>query len=355
MTIAIDPAIARAETIPAAWYLDPAMLDRERERVFFRTWQPLARNDQLGEPGACLPVDLLGEPLLLTRDAEVTRLLSNVCRHRACPVVEAPQIRKRLQCPYHGWTYHLDGRLNAAPDFDGVEGWDNAAVQLPAYALETWGPFLFGQLDPSGPSFADVLGDIPSEIDQAGYRLDQYRFLCRKEYVVACNWKVYIDNYLEGYHIPMVHPELFKALDYRGYRVDTRRYHSLQKALARTAGPGPEATVLYYWLFPNFMVNIYPDNLSSNLVFPLGHDRTLTIFEWYLPEAAWRHRHGPPTEAETDALAGFSDRVQGEDIAICEAVQKGLRSRTYQRGRYSPSRENGVHHFHRLLTAFLGG
>ncbi|MCS6911367.1 MAG: hypothetical protein NZM11_12500, partial [Anaerolineales bacterium] len=171
-----------------------------------------------------------------------------------------------------------------------------------------------------------------------------------------CNWKVYCDNYLEGYHIPVAHPGLYRVLDYERYRVEPRRYHSRQLSPLRpTAGNRyadlrADTEVLYYWVFPNFMLNIYPDNLSANIVLPLGPERTLTIFEWFFHDlgsgAAW--------EAVQQGIA-FSDEIQREDIEICEAVQRGLRSRSYTQGRFSVKRENGVHHFHSLVNEFLGG
>jgi choline monooxygenase len=187
------------------------------------------------------------------------------------------------------------------------------------------------------------------------------QFLERRDYTVNCNWKVYIDNYLEGYHIPVVHPGLFREIDYEQYRVDTFRYYSSSFAPIRPLKNGDvigrdrryvrsetESKALYYWIFPNFMINIYPDNLQANIILPAGSDQTITIFEWFFREP------GTPEgwESMQQSIA-FSDQIQKEDIEICEMTQRGLRSRTYQQGRYSVKRENGVHHFHRLLYEFL--
>ena len=169
--------------------------------------------------------------------------------------------------------------------------------------------------------------------------------------MIECNWKVYVDNYLEGYHLPAAHPSLFRELDYAQYRVDTFRHYSSQIAPIRARDTGAprryeftddNRSALYYWIFPNFMLNVYPDNLSSNLILPLGPDRTLTIFEWF--------SYGGEVE---QATIDFSDEIQQEDIRICESVQKGLRSSNYQQGRFSVKRENGVHHFHGLLWEHL--
>jgi choline monooxygenase len=222
-----------------------------------------------------------------------------------------------------------------------VEDWDKSRVCLPKYQVETWGPFVFVNLDPQAPDLLEVLGNIPQEVAGIGCEIDQLRFAERRDYVVNCNWKVYVDNYLEGYHLPAAHPGLYRAVDYAQNRVDTYRYYSSQYAPMRQGDGG---CALYYWIFPNFMLNIYPDNLSSNIILPLGHDKTLTIFEWFA--------YGDTPAVRPEAVA-FSDEIQREDIKICESVQKGLASRAYTQGRFSVKREGGVHHFHLLLNEFL--
>jgi choline monooxygenase len=345
-----ESSLARASTIPAAWYTDPAMLDLERRAIFHRTWQAVGYTDAVATPGSYFACDIAGEPVLVTRakDGQL-RAMSNVCRHRGAVLVTQahssvpdglqPRPEGPIRCPYHAWTYNLDGTLLGAPEFDGVENWDRASVCLPQFRAETLSPFVFVNLDPAAPALADVFGAIPSEIAAIGCPIDRLRYSRRRDYVIECNWKVYIDNYLEGYHLPAAHPSLFRALDYAQYRVDTFRYYSSQIAPLRN-GAGGQA--LYYWLFPNFMLNVYPDNLSSNIILPLGPDRTLTIFEWFAYE-------GEVAQSTID----FSDEIQQEDIAICESVQRGLRSAHYTQGRYSVKRENGVHHFHGLLAEYL--
>jgi len=224
-------------------------------------------------------------------------------------------------------------------------------VRLPQFRAETWGPYAFVCQDPAAPSLSEVFGAIPAEAAALGCPLDGLEFACRRDYVIECNWKVYVDNYLEGYHLPAAHPSLFRELDYARYRVDTFRYYSSQIApiKPRTDGPRRYAyaddaqQALYYWVFPNCMLNIYPDNLSVNIIVPLGPEKTLTIFEWFAYSAA----------GVEQATIDFSDEIQQEDIRICESVQRGLRSRHYDRGRFSVKRENGVHHFHGLVAEFL--
>jgi choline monooxygenase len=222
--------------------------------------------------------------------------------------------------------------------------------------VETWGPFVFANLDPHAAPLADTLGAILPET--AHIPLADMRLVERRDYVINCNWKVYVDNYLEGYHVPIAHPGLYREIDYANYRVETHRLYSKQIAPLRpSAGDGAgrryaelgaDEEVLYYWIFPNFMVNIYPDNMSSNLILPLGPDQTLTVFEWFFHEQGG----GPAWEGVQQAVA-FSDEIQQEDIVICEAVQRGLHSRVYDQGRFSVQRENGVHHFHGLVYEYL--
>ena len=346
-----EPDLARASTIPSEWYTAPEMLELERGRVFGRTWQAVGHAAKLAAPGSYLACDIAGEQVVVTRDKDgALHAFSNVCRHRGAVVAEGCGQTGVLRCPYHAWTYGLDGSLLGQPEFEGVADWDRAAVRMPRFQVETWGPFVFVNQDLSAPLLAEVLGDIPREAGEFGCPLDRLYFSYRRDYEIQCNWKVYIDNYLEGYHLPAAHPSLFRELDYQRYRVETYRYYSSQIAPIRAHTGEPRRyqfddegrSALYYWVFPNFMLNIYPDHLSSNLILPLGPDRTLTIFEWFAYE-------GEVPQATID----FSDEIQQEDIRICESVQRGLHSRHYRQGRFSVKRENGVHHFHGLLSDFL--
>jgi len=348
-----EPDLAHASTIPARWYTAPGMLVCERNRVFARTWQAVGHAEKVAKPGSYLACDIAGEPVVVARSADgALHAFSNVCRHRGAVIAEGCGQSNTLRCPYHAWTYALDGRLLSQPEFEGVADWDRSTVCLPRFRAETWGPFVFVNQDPDAPPLAEVLGAIPAETRESGCPIDRLRLSYRRDYEIQCNWKVYIDNYLEGYHLPAAHPSLFRELDYQRYRVETFRYYSSQIApiRARTSGPrrydfeDTGRSALYYWLFPNFMLNIYPDNLSSNLILPLGPDRTLTIFEWFAYQ-------GEVAQATID----FSEEIQQEDIRICESVQRGLQSSHYNQGRFSVKRENGVHHFHGLLCEFLQG
>jgi choline monooxygenase len=354
--------LSRAATLPARWYIDPAFLQAEKESIFYRTWQPIGRLDMVQRVGDFFTCEVLGEPLVATRDKDnQLRAFYNVCRHRAGPVASGKGNRKSLQCKYHGWTYGLNGRLLTTPEFEEVNNFSKEAFCLVPVRVETWGPFVFVNLHPEANSLANLLAPIAQEVASKGFNISGMGLVERRDYYVNCNWKVYIDNYLEGYHIPIAHPGLFREIDYDEYRVDTYPMYSKQHApirpsdetdphhrdrrYVRTEG---EEQALYYWVFPNVMLNFYPDNLQINIILPLGHDKTLTIFEWYYEQPGT----GAGWESMQQSIA-FSDQVQQEDIYLCEIVQQGLRSRSYHQGRFSVKRENGVHHFHSLVYNYL--
>lgn len=353
-----DPRIERASTIPARLYNDPVYLELERERVFAHSWQLVARAEQLETHGDFVTVEVGNDSIVVLRDGDSLRGFHNVCLHRAGPVAYGCGRRKTMQCKYHGWTYGLDGSLLHAPEMQGVENFRPEDMRLVPVQTAQWGPLVFANLDGKAPPLDEVLEDVPRRV--APFGCENMRYVTSKSWDIACNWKVYVDNYLEGYHVPVVHPGLHKELDYDSYRVEPHRYFSIQHAPLRplsgsspnrkydpTRTDTPEA--VYVWLFPNVMLNVYLGQMQTNVVLPLSHDRTRVVFDWYASE--------PPSDPDEDPewtkLMAFSDEIQEEDIIICEAVQRNLRSRVYDRGRYSAARENGVHHFHSLLHEFL--
>jgi choline monooxygenase len=335
---AISEAVETAETLPAKTYVDPAWLELERRAVFGRTWQLVAHAEQLAEHGDSVAAEIAGMPVVVVRDGAELRGFHNVCRHRAGPVAVGCARRSTLQCRYHGWTYGLDGRLLRAPEMDGVRDFDPERVKLPEVRVAKWGPLVFACLSDDAPELSVELAEIAEP--------DGLRHVQRREYTLAANWKVYVDNYLEGYHVPLVHPGLHRELDYASYRVEPRGRFSIQHAPFR-AGQGQERRYVaegadksaeYFWVFPNLMLNIYLGQLQTNVVIAEGVGRTRVVFDWFATDA--------PREFER--LAEFSHEIQLEDEGICEAVQRGLASGSYGRGRYSAAREVGVHHFHRL-------
>ena len=369
INLGMNERVECAETLPSRFYVDPAILTLEKERIFRKTWQLVGTLNQacgevdgaqrtIADPGAFFTIDVVGEPVVVVRDSAGTlRAFSNVCRHRAGPVAQGSGCRNVFNCAYHGWTYTLDGRLIGTPEVDGMEFFDRSTMGMVPLRCETWEQFIFVNFDPEAPPLSAFLENIP--VAAAGFQFQGLELAERRDYYVNCNWKVYVDNYLEGYHIPIVHPGLMKEIDYPRYRTEVFRYSSQQLGPVKEVNPGdtgervyaPGAGLkeaLYFWVFPNLMLNIYPDNISTNLIVPLGRDRTLTIFKWYFHDP-----HSEKTKDRARKTMGFSETVQQEDIHICEAVQRGLQSSTYDRGRYSVKRENGVHHFHMLLSEFL--
>ena len=353
MNYRFDPRLPFASTIPSRYYIDSSVLGDENDRVFGRTWQLVGHAEQVREAGQFFTARVAGEPLLIVRgnDGEL-RALSNVCRHRAGPVARGSGKRPVLQCGYHGWTYALDGKLLTTPEMNGIEEFDRGAFCLPQFRVEQWHGLVFVNLDGDAISLRDFLG--PDLFDHLGRRDNSdYRLAARKDWQLECNWKVYVDNYLEGYHIPIVHPSLFRELDYPKYWTETKQHYSIQHAPLKRADrirtTAADDDVSYYWVYPNLMLNVYPDNFSTNLIVPLGPERTLTIFEWY-----FRDPEAPAVKNAIEETIAFSDEIQLEDIDICESVQDGLRSKTYDSGRYSPERENGVHHFHGLYARAMG-
>jgi choline monooxygenase len=355
----IDPDIRKASTLPAWVYSDPGVFERAKERVFARTWQLVADTDAVKVPGQVHPFTLLegclGEPLLLTRDrADALHCLSNVCTHRGNLVVEHPGVETALRCRYHGRRFQLDGRFHSMPEFEEAKGFPSAADDLPRVAFETWEKLVFASLDPAHDLQA-LIGPVRERcgfLPVAGATLDASR---SRDYLVQANWALYCDNYLEGFHIPFVHAALSEALDYGEYRTELFGLSSLQLGVASGAEDafdlpaghpdhGRRIAAYYWWLFPNTMLNFYPWGLSVNVVRPLAADRTKVSFLSYV----W-----DPSRRDRGAGSGL-DRVEREDEAVVEGVQRGVRSRLYLRGRYSPTREQGVHHFHCLLAEWLG-
>ena len=352
MSYRFDPRLAFGSTIPASYYIQPETLRAEYRNIFGKTWQLVGNSAQVAASGQYFTADVGGEPVLITRaqDGKV-RAMSNVCRHRAGPVAKGAGSRSAIQCRYHGWTYSLEGRVLGTPEFDGVECFDRAAVVLPPFRIEEWSGLLFVNLDPGAPSLPDFLGDLVRDMPANDY--GSFRHAARKDWELECNWKVYVDNYLEGYHIPIVHPGLFRELDYPNYRTETKGNYSIQfaptKKPDRIRTAAGDDQVRFFWVYPNLMLNVYPDNYSTNLILPLGPNRTLTIFEWY-----FRNPESAKVQNDLAETIAFSDEIQIEDVEICEAVQRGLASSTYESGRYSPQRENGVHHFHGLYARDMG-
>jgi choline monooxygenase len=349
--------LAHAYTIPSSWYTDGRVAELERKAVFHGTWQVVGRVDQAPRTGEFFTADLDGEPLVIVRGTEgVLRAFYNVCRHHAAAVVTEPRGHAvNFRCPYHGWTYGIDGALKGTPDFDGVCDFDRGRNGLVPVRVESWENFVFVNLDDRAESLSDFLGGLVSRVKPL--RLETLYFFERRIYDLNCNWKVYVDNYLDGgYHVPHLHKGLNSVLEYANYTIENENRFSLQSSPVKTSNPGSDGDAAatrhgdrayYFWQYPNFMLNWYEGYLDTNLVLPLSIDRCRVIFDFYFGDV-----EESASEHNRKSIA-VSHRVQEEDVDICEAVQRGLHSRAYQAGRLSVRREAGEHLFHRLLYADL--
>ncbi len=347
--------LEQAWTIPAAWYVDARVADLERRNVFSRTWQVVARADQLQQPGQYVTTDLAGEPLVIVRGSDrQLRAFYNVCRHHAAAVVTEEQgTASILRCPYHGWSYGLDGSLKGAPEFEGVCAFDRAQNGLLPVRVETWEQFVFVNLDPEAAPLADFLGGLMQRI--APLELAALRFFERRTYSLNCNWKVFVDNYLDGgYHVPHLHKGLNSVLDYKQYTIENEDRYCLQSSPMVASGEDAATSAMrtgdrawYFWQYPNFMINLYRGYMDTNLVLPDGVDRCKVIFDFYFDDVS-----ECANERNRQSIA-VGERVNDEDVGICEAVQRGLHSRAYGAGRLSVRREAGEHLFHRLLAGGL--
>ena len=354
----IDTDIRKAETLPAAFYKDPEVFDQLKEKVFLRSWQFIGDETPVRIQNSVFPFVLLDnyltEPMLLTRDAEGDlHCLSNVCTHRANLVCLGVGKTRKLKCMYHGRRFGLDGSYESMPEFEEAEDFPRPCDDLYKFPLRAWGPLLFAGLNPAF-DFQEVI-DIMKQ--RVGFMpLEEFTFdeSRSKDYLVHAHWALYCDNYLEGFHVPFVHEGLNKVLDYGSYTTELYSHCNLQVGYADDdtelfelpeghPDKGRKVAAYYYWIFPNMMFNFYPWGLSVNVVRPIELNRTKVSFLSYVydPEKLGK---GAGTELE---------KVEREDEFVVENVQKGIRSSFYRGGRFSPEREQGVHHFHRLLASFL--
>ena len=347
--------LAEASTIPASWYVDSRIAELETRVVFSKTWQMVGRVERVAAPGQFVTANVAGEPIVVVRGNDgVLRGFYNVCRHHAAAVVTEPCGKASiLHCPYHGWNYGLDGSLKGTPEFDGVKNFDRQQNGLVSVKAETWENFVFVNLDPEAVPLRDFLGGLAKRIAPLG--VSRLHYFDSRVYDIRCNWKVFIDNYLDGgYHVPQLHKGLNSVLDYKEYTIENEDRYCLQSSpmVASSADVATGATrkgdrAWYFWQYPNLMINCYEGYMDTNLVLPVDVDHCRVIFDFCFADASEAHR-----EYNQQSVA-VGTRVQDEDLGICEAVQRGLKSRSYGAGRLSVRREAGEHLFHQLLAADL--
>lgn len=354
----VDPDISKAETLPASFYRDPSVFETIKEKVFLKSWHWIGDTSMVSGANNTLPFQLfpgfLDEPMLLTRSRDdAFHCMSNVCTHRGNLVVSGAGLHKKLICGYHGRRFNLEGKFEHMPEFQETQDFPRPCDHLHAFPLKQWGPFLFAGLEP-GFDLEPALEAMHERIgfmSLDAFKLDSSR---SKTYQVKANWALYCDNYLEGFHIPFVHQDLNAVLDYGSYETVLFPHINVQIGYAEEGESvfefpeghidyGKDIAAYYFWLFPNMMFNFYPWGLSLNLVEPQGIQNTQVKFLTYVYDAS---------KLDTGAGSGL-DKVELEDEEVVEGVQQGIKSRFYHTGRFSPKREQGVHHFHSLLSDFL--
>ena len=350
-----DP-LEKAWTIPAPWYFDARVAQLERESVFAANWHVVGRADQVAQPGQFFTIDVNQEPLLIARGEDgKLRAFYNVCRHHAAAVVPEPcGCAKQFRCPYHGWTYGNDGALKGMVEFEGVCNFDRKDNGLVPIRVDTAENFVFVNLSGKAAPLSEFLGKVPSLVAPLNLT-EKLHYFDRRVYTLNCNWKVYVDNYLDGgYHVPHAHKGLSSVVEYTKYTIENFERSCLQSSpldASSAADSAVSATrqghAFYLWIYPNFMINAYSGVMDTNLVLPLSVDKCAVIFDYYFADvsAAASEHH--------QASIKVSEKVQDEDMAICDSVQRGLASRAYIAGRLSVRREAGEHLFHRLLHADL--
>jgi len=351
-----DPS--QATTLPASFYRDASTFEAIKQNIFLRCWHWIGTSNAVPFAQHAYPMVVLDgfltEPIVLVKDnEEQLHCHSNVCTHRGNIVVQQPGKMRQLSCMYHGRKFGLDGTFESMPEFKEAIDFPRPCDSLHRFPLEAWGNHLFAGFDPAF-DLAPVLAKMKERVGFLPLEEFVHNSSLSREYLVQAHWALYIDNYLEGFHIPFVHPDLNQALDYGNYTTEVHDHMTLQIGYADSGttcfelpkghpDEGKQVAAYYYWLFPNMMLNFYPWGLSLNIVKPLAPDKTKVQFITYVYD-----------ESKIDSGAGaLLDKVEREDEFVVEGVQKGIRSHFYPGGRFSPTREQGVHYFHRLLAEWL--
>lgn len=333
----IDPDIRKAKTLSSDFYTDQRYFELSKEKIFAHSWQFLCHvNDFEGLLPATILPGILDEPMLMVKDGSELRCLSNVCTHRGKILVEKQCKANLIRCGYHGRRFSLDGKFLSMPEFDNVADFPSEEDDLKQIPFAKWNGFLFAAIEPS-ESFDTFVGDAASNLEVAGNT--ELKLTSKREYDVDAHWALYCENYLEGFHIPYVHKLLNEIVDYGSYTTEMFRYSSLQTGYNDSG----EIAARYLFIFPNLMFNFYPWGVSVNVVRPVSTSKSVVEFITYVSD-----------ETKLDRGAGADlHGVELEDEAVVESVQRGIRSRFYSHGRYSPTREQGTHHFHRLIAEFM--
>ncbi|WP_425391790.1 aromatic ring-hydroxylating oxygenase subunit alpha [Ekhidna sp.] len=354
----INPNITAAETLPGSFYQDQGTFDLIREQVFYQSWQWVGDEHLVKLPKQTHPFVLfdgfLTEPLVLTKDESGSiHCLSNVCTHRGNLVAQNPGSQRKLMCMYHGRKFGLDGSFESMPEFKEAQNFPRDCEDLHRFDVAQWGPMLFANLG-SKVDFNQVIDDMNNYVGFLPLEEFVYSEVQSKDYLVNAHWALYCDNYLEGFHIPFVHSDLNETLDYGSYETVLHEHFNVQVGYSEGSEDifdlpkghvhqGKRVAAYYFWVFPNMMFNFYPWGLSVNIVRPISLNQTKVSFLSYIYDESKLHK----------GAGALLDKVEREDEFVVEGVHKGLKSRYYSSGRFSPTRETGVHQFHQMLAKSL--
>ncbi|MCH8908490.1 MAG: aromatic ring-hydroxylating dioxygenase subunit alpha [Candidatus Heimdallarchaeota archaeon] len=358
MDLNVDDNIATASTISAKFYQDKSIFETTKDLIFARSWQFLGDLNELKAPGSVIPRTLLegflDEPILLTRNFDdELNCMANVCTHRGFKVIEKGGNERNLRCRYHGRKYTLNGKFESMPEFEKTENFPTESDNLPAINFRIWKNLIFVNLA-RGIDFDKLIVALDKRIGWLPIQDFTFTPSLSRDYLVRANWALYCDNYLEGFHIPYVHSSLNEALDYRGYTTELFELSNLQLGIADGAEEtfelpqdsqdyGKNIAAYYFWVWTNMMFNFYPWGLSINIIEPIDVNRTKVRFLTYM----WK------SELYDKGAGSGLDRVEREDENVVELVQKGISSRFYNKGRFSPTQEQGVHQFHTLISRLM--
>ncbi|MEE4244914.1 MAG: aromatic ring-hydroxylating dioxygenase subunit alpha [Kangiellaceae bacterium] len=336
--------LEQATTLPASVYTEQEFHQFDLATIFAKSWQCVGYIQQVENAGDIIVVDVADKPIIVVRNHDhQLKAFYNVCKHRAGPLAYENGNVKVLSCKYHGWSYQLDGQLRTAPEMESSPNFDKCQIHLDEIYVDTWQNLVFVSLTMPERSLEEIFKGIADNIQPIG--LSQMEFHHRDEYVIDCNWKVYMDNYLEGYHLPHVHPGLNKLLDYKSYDTKLDDWYSYQfSPLENTDNFYGDGEAHYYCVYPNLMLNVLPGRCQVNIVLPISPNQCKVIFDYYYIDL-----NSEKTAQMIKQDLSFSDEVQDEDIAICQHVQKGLRSGSYDKGQLCVKRESGVWHFQELV------
>jgi phenylpropionate dioxygenase-like ring-hydroxylating dioxygenase large terminal subunit len=354
-------ALAGGATLPASWYSDAAVLRREQDAIFRRTWQYAGRLDQVAEPGDWFTTFAGTIPVVVTRDQSGSlNAFVNVCRHRGHIVATGAGHRESLQCPYHAWTYGLDGVLRKAPRSEREPDFDAEAFSLLPVQIESWGPLIFVNPDRDAPALVDALGALPGHVEASGLDLERVRFRERREWEISADWKVAVENYLECYHCPVAHPGFSKVIDVDpdAYLLSCEGLVSSQFGTPRDraltgdgASPydarGEIAQAQYHLLWPNTTINVEagPGNISVDATRPNGPGRSVGATDYFFYEEV--------SDETAEAMMAFANQVGIEDAGLVESVQRGLDTGMVPQGRLLLSSEHLIQRFQRLVFEAL--